>query len=319
MLSIFPDAKGSDAAAPKPIWFDLLCPTDAEVSEVEGGTGFSLPGRGALSEVEASSRLRHRDGVLTMSMPTAARQAADVPVIAPLGFVLSPDRLVTIRYTPLGAFDEVAARLATASERPASGTEIFVELCEESIDRLADGLEHLAEQLGQLSLATFHPDENGSQHALKSNRTLREQLRQVGRIGDRLGVIRDALLGLSRVLAFTEQLGCAKASVETKNRVTAMRQDLASLADYDEHLANKVQFVLDALVGLISIAQNDIFKVLTIVSIVGIPPTLIAGIYGMNFKYMPEYNWSYGYPYGLAIIALSAALPAIWFKLKGWF
>jgi magnesium transporter len=80
-----------------------------------------------------------------------------------------------------------------------------------------------------------------------------------------------------------------------------------------------VQFLLDAMVGLIRIAQNDIFKILTIVSIVGIPPTLIAGIYSMNFKLMPEYNWMYGYPYGLALIALSAIAPLVRFKLRGWF
>ena len=80
-----------------------------------------------------------------------------------------------------------------------------------------------------------------------------------------------------------------------------------------------MQFVLDALVGLIGIVQNDIFKVLTIVSIAGIPPTLVAGIYGMNFKNMPEYNWSFGYQYGLAVIVLSTVLPLIWFKVKGWF
>ena len=83
--------------------------------------------------------------------------------------------------------------------------------------------------------------------------------------------------------------------------------------------ASKVQFVLDALVGLIGIAQNDVFKVLTIVSIVGIPPTLMAGIYGMNFKNMPEYDWAWGYQYGWAVILLSAVIPLVWFKLKGWF
>jgi magnesium transporter len=82
---------------------------------------------------------------------------------------------------------------------------------------------------------------------------------------------------------------------------------------------NKIQFLLDALVGLISIAQNDVFKVLTIVSIVGIPPTLVAGIYGMNFHNMPEYAWRYGYQFGLAMIVLTTVIPLVWFKVKGWF
>jgi CorA-like Mg2+ transporter protein len=87
----------------------------------------------------------------------------------------------------------------------------------------------------------------------------------------------------------------------------AISRDIASLNDYEGHLSDKVQFLLDAILGFISIAQNDIFKVLTIVSVVGIPPTLVAGIYGMNFKFMPELGWDWGYGFGLAMIVLSAA------------
>jgi magnesium transporter len=87
---------------------------------------------------------------------------------------------------------------------------------------------------------------------------------------------------------------------------------------YDAHIVNKVQLLLDATLCLINVEQNNIIKVLTIVSVVGIPPTLIASMYGMNFKGMPEYDWSWGYPYGLALIALSAILPLAWFKWRGW-
>jgi magnesium transporter len=76
--------------------------------------------------------------------------------------------------------------------------------------------------------------------------------------------------------------------------------------------------MLDAVLGFITIEQNDLFKVLTIVSVVGIPPTLVASMYGMNFKDMPELDWVWGYPYGLAVIVLSAILPLLWFKLRGW-
>jgi magnesium transporter len=133
--------------------------------------------------------------------------------------------------------------------------------------------------LNGLSIDAFRADDARGRHAARANHLLRVQLRQVGRLGDRLSEVRD----------------------------------------YEEQLASKVQFVLDALVGLIGIAQNDVFKVLTIVSIVGIPPTLMAGIYGMNFKNMPEYDWAWGYQYGWAVILLSALIPLVWFKVKGWF
>jgi magnesium transporter len=106
---------------------------------------------------------------------------------------------------------------------------------------------------------------------------------------------------------------------EFANRLEAVGKDVASLNAFQAHLSNKVQFLLDAVLGFITVAQNDLFKILTIVSVVGIPPTVVAGIYGMNFKFMPELSWTWGYPFGLAMIALSTIVPLIWFKWRGWF
>src|SRR6267154_3055254 len=91
-------------------------------------------------------------------------------------------------------------------------------------------------------------------------------------------------------------------TAEFEGRLAAVSKDIVSLNDYEAHLSNKVQFLLDAVLGFISIEQNDLFKVLTIVSVVGIPPTIVVGIYGMNFKFMPELNWAWGYPIALAIV-----------------
>ena len=93
---------------------------------------------------------------------------------------------------------------------------------------------------------------------------------------------------------------------------------MVSLTDYEEHLAGKVQFLPDAVLGLINTRQNDLFTVLTVVSVIGIPPTLVASIYGMNFRNMPELTWAYGYQWGLALSALSTILPILWFKWRRW-
>jgi len=318
MLKQYPSRVAGDGG-PGPVWIDLMEPTPAEIAQVEAIVGGPLPSRSSLSEIEMSSRLRRRDDVLIMSTPTAAHGRGSGLDVTPIGFVLSAQRLVTIRYAQLDSFDALADSLANRDKPPVKGMEVFTDLCDEIVDRIADGLEHLAEELAQLSVAAFHSDERPGHVEARANPKLRTELRQVGRIGDRLSQIRDALLGLTRILAFTHQFGCDDGDEAMKARIASLRQDVASLSDYDEHLSNKVQFVLDAVVGLIGIVQNDIFKVLTIFSIAGIPPTLIAGIYGMNFKSMPEYNWSWGYPYGLAVIALSTVLPLIWFKVKGWF
>ena len=318
MLSLYPSQDAASGGS-GPVWVDLMNPSPSEIAQAEAIVGGPLPSRSSLSEIEVSSRLRRRDDVLIMSTPTALPGTGAEPGVTPIGFVLSAERLVTIRYAQLPSFDALAERLANRQTPPLKGVEVFADLCEEIVDRIADALEHLADELGGLSVATFHNDDRPGHAAARANRTLRVQLRQVGRIGDRLSQIRDALLGLTRILAFTDQFGCDGGDAAMKARLASLRHDLASLSDYDEHLANKVQFVLDAVVGLISIVQNDIFKILTIFSIAGIPPTLIAGIYGMNFKYMPEYGWSFGYPYCLALIALSTVIPLIWFKVKGWF
>src|SRR5271170_6606240 len=292
MLHILP-AQGDDktgepgVVATDVLWLDLLNPTSAEVTNVEEKVGTTLPSLGALSEIEASSRLRNFGGVLYMSTPSAARPPEGAQTTPPLGFVLSTDRLITVRFMPLPAFDAVAGKFATSQDVPKSSLEVFTLLCEEIVDRVADMLEHLAGELNGLSIDAFHADDTHGRHAARANHVLRVQLRQVGRLGDRLSEVRDGLQGLGRIVAYTDQYACDWSGGALKPRLAGLRQDIHSLIDYEEQLASKVQFVLDALVGLIGIAQNDVFKVLTIVSIVGIPPTLMAGIYGMNFKNMP--------------------------------
>jgi magnesium transporter len=301
------------------LWLDLVNPTSAEVTSVQETVGATLPTLEALSEIEASSRLRNSGGVLYMSTPSAAQRPEGTPTTPPLGFVLSTDRLITVRFMPLPSFDAVVEKFASSQDAPKSSLEVFTLLCEEIVDRVADMLEHLAGELNGLSIDAFRADDTRGRHGARANHVLRVQLRQVGRLGDRFSEVRDGLQGLGRIVAYTEQYACKWSGAAFKPRVAALRQDIHSLIDYEEQLSSKVQFVLDALVGLIGIAQNDVFKVLTIVSIVGIPPTLMSGIYGMNFKNMPEYDWTWGHKYGWAVIILSALIPLVWFKLKGWF
>ena len=319
MFTLFPPASDPPDSA---IWLDLLAPTDEDRARAEAIAGAVLPTREALSEIETSSRVRSRGGVLYMSMPSAAPRPpgddGDGPPGAPIGFVLSEARLITLRFTPLTSFDAVSNRLAEGADAPASGIEVFIALCEEIVDRVADSLESLAADIDVLSRAAFHVDDPKGRRPVRSNRVLRLQLRRVGRLGDRLSQVRDGLLGLARVTAYAAQNTRGWPGAPPAARLASLTADIASLSDYEAHLSNKVQFLLDAMVGLINIAQNDIFKVLTIASIVGIFPTLVAGWYGMNFQNMPELHWAYGYQFGIAMIILSTIAPLLWFKWRGW-
>lgn len=324
MLTIYRDESGAVRASTtldlpgEVIWMDLLDPTDAERSFVESRAKIRIPTKDALSEIEASSRLIVERGVLYLSTPVVAGGDTPEAHLSPAGFILSPKLLVTVRYTPLSTFDSVAAQLRS-DEALASSVGVFMALLEAIVDRGADVLEHLGAEIDRISRSAFRGDTSDPRHAVRSTNTLRQTLSAVGAIGDRVSQARDVLLGVGRIATFAGDIGRDWIPPELQVRLGAVSKDILSLNDYEAHLAGKVQFLLDAVLGYITIEQNDVFKVLTIASVVGIPPTLLAGIWGMNFKAMPELDWHWGYPLALALIVLSAVLPLMWFRARGWF
>jgi magnesium transporter len=319
MLSTYPTFEHAEAspAASQVRWLDLLNPTDDERAGIESKYGLKLPSRQELSEVESSSRVSEKSGVLFLSMPIVSHAGALDQPPSPVGFVLSKELLVTIRYTQLRAFDMAAAKFSKENG-PGTSIEAFAALVDHMVDLSADLLEEIAAQLDAVSRAVFPKLREKRRHVSRSNDALRDVLIDVGSAGERLSRIRDILLGLQRIVPFVFGTERDWISQKMQGRLKAAQTDLLSLTDYETHLYGKVQFLLDAVLGFINTRQNDIFTVLTIVSVVGIPPTLVASIYGMNFKNMPELDWAWGYQYGLALIVLSTVLPILWFKWRGW-
>lgn len=317
MLQTFPDLGHGGSGAPGAgVWIDLVNPSETEIEFVESSTGFRAPHRDALEEIESSSRNYVENGALYLSAPLIARASTPEGEITPVGFVFAPHVLITVRFAELKAFDGAAEQARGMAGL--SSAEALVRLLEQIVDRAADLLEHAGAELDRLSYTAFHAQGNRTRNVNEANSKLREALRAVGRMGDRTSQIRDTLLGLGRITAFTAEAGAGQLNPDLQHRLAAVRADVASLNDYQAHLANKVQFLLDATLGFINIEQNDIVKVLTIASIVGVPPVLVAGIYGMNFKVLPELSWAWGYPYSLALMVLSALIPLAWFKWRGW-
>jgi magnesium transporter len=187
------------------------------------------------------------------------------------------------------------------------------------VDVSADLLEETSAQLDAVSKVVFRKTNLKRRHPTRSNNRLHNTLVDVGNIGERLSRVRDSLLGLQRIVPFVTEPKRDWISSVMQTRLESAKRDLLSLIDYETHLYTKVQFLLDAILGFINTKQNDIFTVLTIVSVVGIPPTLVASIYGMNFKNMPELDWVWGYQFGLGLILLSIIVPIVWFKWRGWF
>jgi len=312
MLTAVPhtDAKLSGA-----VWIDLVDATDEERARVEKETGLRLPSRADLEEIESSSRVYAEDGTFYLSSPVLESSDCVNGGIGVVGFVLSPRTLVTLRFGRTTSFDVVAAAAARAT--PASDGEVFVHLLEAIIDHAADALEHAAAELEQVSHESFRADHPRRKKA-KTSEALRGALRRIGRMGDGLSHVRDMLLGLGRIATFVRESRVAKLPDAEAARLEGVRADIASLNDYEGHLTAKVQFLLDATLGFINIEQNDVVKTLTVASVVGVPPVLIAGVYGMNFKHIPEFDWTFGYPYALIVIVASVLIPLAWFKWRSW-
>ena len=306
----------ADEADPHEVWIDLLNPGEPERERAEHACGLRLPTREALSEVESSSRHYVEGEAVYLSaalLRTASEQGR--PELTPVGFILTPSRLVTIRYTPLKAFDAAARRLA--EHPPGSPLDAFTVLVDEIVDRKADVLEETGAELERLSQQTFRT--RGRRERRGGSAVMRETLTKVGQAGDALSKARSSLLTLARIVSYVIDDASRHPDRELRRRLQSARDDITSLTGYSETLSNKVAFLLDAVLGFINIDQNDVIKVLTVVSVVGVPPTLVASMYGMNFKEMPELNWHYGYPYALALIVLTAVVPLIGFKMRGWF
>jgi magnesium transporter len=315
MLKVYPDSSEHKNG---PAWIDLYNPTPDEHREAAELSRVQIPARPALEEIESSSRLRLEHDTLYLSMSVSAHAEQNESAPTPVGFVLNERVLVTVRYTELKGFENAKGQLARGS-CPAAPVAVFTALLEGMVDFGADVLEQIAADLNGISrrvfqVHSFSPRGNVS----VQTRGLRNTMIEVGQRGDKLSQIRESLLGLQRIASFVAEKGHGWIGNDVQARLKTATGDVASLTDFEEHLANKVQFLLDAVLGFINTEQNDIFKVLTIVSVVGVPPTLIAGIYGMNFQSMPEYHWSHGYAWGLSLIFLSTILPVVWFKWRGW-
>jgi len=300
----------------KPLWVDLWNPTREEIAQACTDYGLNIPPRQQLEEIEFSSRLQYEDGVFTISVPVTPHNKGEEDVTSPLGFVLTADILVTVRFARLHTFEAIAARV---KRRQRSAPDIFLVIVEALVDYGADRLEELRSEAKSVSSRIFHKEMEDTGHSIKkTNRMLRATLVEIGDMGEHLSHIRETLLVLQRAVPFVSEHGDGWMDPAVKARLKMAASDVQSLNEYEVHLTDKIQFLLDAALGFISTEQNDLFKVLTIASVIGIPPTFVASMYGMNFHNMPELSWAYGYQWGLFLIILSTVIPIVWFKIRGW-
>ncbi len=298
-------------------WIDLAEPTREEELLVERCVGVAVPTPEEMSEIEPSSRLYARNGVLYMTLSALYGVDEGKPASAPMGFVLTENRLVTVRYVtprPVRAFADHVGR---EPELAKDALSVLCGLLDAIIDRLADELEAVGAEVEKISRHIF--SSTADARRIPANR-LTALLARIGKAHLLLAKIRETETSTSRLLSF---LGGAQPLRSGRNsdaheHVTSLAADASSLSDHSIFLANHLYFLLDAAVGLISIEQNAAMKLFSWAALILLPPTLIGSIYGMNFHFMPELHWRYGYPFALALMAASAILPLWYLKRRGW-
>jgi magnesium transporter len=303
---------------PEIIWVDLLSPSDEEKAFVERRLNIRVPSEESLGEIEASSRLIFEHNTLYLSSPSVRLDEDQEAQLTSIGFIIGPRVLVTVRFWPLPTFDKVAKQMETDGDLQ-NGMCVFTSLVEAMVDRGAEVLEHLGTSADTLSRSVFKGGLGRRKRPIRSSRRMREALANVGDLADRLAKARDVLLNVGRIASFAHEVGSDWITPASKRRLEAVSKDVASLSDYESRLSDKIQLLLDAILGFVNIQQNDLFKILTIVSVAGVPPTILVGIWGMNFKNIPEFNWTYGYPLAWLAVIASGVVPLLWFKRRGWF
>jgi magnesium transporter len=299
------------------VWIDLLNPTKEEERQLEASLGIAIPTREEMAEIEASSRLYQEGGAHFMTAVVLFQpDAPGEPLVAtPITFILAGNRLVTVRYTEPRGIKMFLSRVQKRDAPCMSGVAVLVGLLEAIIDREADRVERIQAEVDQLSQSIFGVKGGQRTRSLRFD----VSIRAIGHEGDLTSRSRESLLSLGRLLTYLSHVMGERGDDKLlRARVKTATRDVHSLADHIGYLSAKITFLLDATLGMINNEQNSIIKIFSVLAVALMPPTLVGTIYGMNFRHMPELNWVFGYPMALVLMVISAAIPWLYFKRKGW-
>jgi magnesium transporter len=310
-----PMAVGEAGGIPASVlWVDLFEPTRSEETATEAFLGTDLPTREESQEIEFSSRFYVEEAAVFMTASLLTGVERGAPVISPLTIAVGRDRVVTLRYEKFRALRQFVSQAGKPGSRCESVETMFNLMIEAIVDRAADVIEQIGANVDRLNSEIFHRDRAG-----KRQRPLEAVIGDIGIQENLAAKIRESLHSLERLVRFA---GVALPSSFDKGpnrgRLKLAGRDIQSLEAHITFLSSKIAFLLDATLGLISVEQNEVIRLLTIVATIFFPPTLIGTIYGMNFEHMPELQWTWSYPLSLGVMIASALVPYLYFKMRGW-
>lgn len=333
-----------DVIAEDAVWIDAVSPDTEERQALESALWLFLPTREEASEIEPSSRLYREGNGIYLTVTALVRAESELPETSPVTFVLAGSRLLTLRYADPLPFKTFAHYVERNPESCRGAQVTLAGLLDALVDRVADVLE-----LQGAALDTIGRDVFAQPVANKGKRDYPRLLTALGRVADLTGKARESLSTIERALLYVSTVGRdakdpsrndapapssgasgapgvtgtkphAKdpLSKATQARLKTLVRDVESLADYTDFLSGKSDFLLNAVLGLIANEQSGIIKIISVVSVIIMPPTLIASIYGMNFRVMPELDWPFGYPLALFAMLVAGLIPYLIFKRRGW-
>ena len=298
------------------IWIDLYAPQPSQVERVHE-LGIEVPSLEDMEEIEISNRLYREANADYMTVILPGQSPDKVQVSGPVTFILSPQRMVTVRHHAPRPFETFPERADRSSTGCASPQHLFAGLIEEIVSRQADLLESVGKVLDKLTGRIY------GGNAVNDGGFLQGALETLGRESEAVGRVRLALLSVERAVSYfslgSDVPGLGQgANGKLKPPVKALMRDIQALEVHCDFLSSRVATVTDATLGMINLAQNTTVRILSVVTALFLPPTLIASIYGMNFRVMPELDKGWGYPMALGMMLASAVLTYLFLRWKRW-
>ncbi|MDD2165585.1 magnesium/cobalt transporter CorA [Glaesserella parasuis] len=294
------------------IWIDLIDPTDEERGVLETRLDQTLAEEHELEDLEASARFFEDEDGLHLHSFFYCLDDDDYADIATVGFTIRDGRLFTLRERDLPAFRLYRMRSRRAKLIDGNAYELLLDLFETKIEQLADVIENIYADLEKLSrvVLSTHEGENKGEHNFD------DSLAELTELEDASSKVRLCLMDTQRALSFL--LRKTRLPNNQLEQARDIMRDIESLQPHNESLFQKVNFLMQAAMGFINIEQNRIMKFFSVVSVMFLPATLVASTYGMNFEFMPELGFKYGYPMAIGLMICAAATPYLYFKRKGW-
>ncbi|MEG0602862.1 MAG: magnesium/cobalt transporter CorA [Mucinivorans sp.] len=287
------------------LWIDLLEPSPRERKMVESFMEINLQSREQAEEIETSSRYSEGENSIQCNS-NFTMLTADGFTIEPVSFTIGEGVLISSRNCELRTFNEASRKLQISYKSYTTGFHVLISILETRIDLDADMVEIISKQIAQLSIS----------NRSTSKSVDKDVLLQANRLQEHTMLLRETIFDRQRVLSGIQR--SERFPNDIYPRVGIMLKDVGSLLNHADFSFERLEFLQDTFMALINIEQNKIIKMFTVLSVIFMPPTLIASAYGMNFSFMPELSWDLGYPFAIFLMLLSVAITLIFFKRKRW-